>query len=31
VKLIVQLAMYAWHGEHHLAHITRLKERMGWK
>lgn len=26
-----QLAvMYAWHCEHHLAHITRLIERMGW-
>lgn len=22
---------YAWHGEHHLAHITRLKARMHWK
>jgi hypothetical protein len=22
---------YAWHGDHHLAHITVLKERMGWK
>ena len=22
--------MYAWHGEHHLAHITRLIEREGW-
>lgn len=22
---------YAWHGEHHLAHITSLKKRMGWK
>lgn len=21
---------YAWHCEHHLAHITRLKERMNW-
>lgn len=21
---------YAWHGDHHLAHITRLRERMGW-
>jgi DinB superfamily len=30
VKLVTQLAMYAWHGEHHLAHITQLKERMGW-
>lgn len=24
------LAMYAWHGRHHVAHITRLRERMGW-
>jgi hypothetical protein len=24
------LAMYAWHGEHHIAHITRLRDRMGW-
>ncbi|NOT73835.1 MAG: putative metal-dependent hydrolase [Cyclobacteriaceae bacterium] len=23
-------ATYAWHGEHHLAHITSLKEKMGW-
>ncbi len=23
--------LYAWHGDHHLAHITTLKERMGWK
>lgn len=21
---------YAWHGNHHIAHITRLRERMGW-
>jgi hypothetical protein len=21
---------YAWHCEHHLAHITELKKRMGW-
>jgi DinB family protein len=25
------LAMYAWHGEHHTAHITRLRARMGWR
>lgn len=25
------LAMYAWHSSHHLAHITSLRERMGWK
>jgi uncharacterized damage-inducible protein DinB len=25
-----QIAMYAWHGRHHLAHITSLSTRMGW-
>lgn len=25
------IALYAWHGNHHLAHITTLKEKMGWK
>lgn len=25
------LAMYAWHGRHHVAHITSLRGRMGWK
>ena len=25
-----QLALYAWHGKHHLAHVTTLAERMGW-
>ncbi len=24
------LAFYAWHGKHHIAHITRLREREGW-
>ena len=24
------LPTYAWHGRHHVAHITRLRERMGW-
>jgi uncharacterized damage-inducible protein DinB len=24
------LAMYAWHGEHHTAHVTALRGRMGW-
>ena len=24
------LALYAWHSKHHLAHITGLRERMGW-
>ena len=22
--------IYAWHGKHHTAHITSLRERMGW-
>jgi len=25
------LALYAWHGPHHVAHITTLRERRGWK
>ena len=25
------LALYAWHGRHHVAHITSLSERLGWK
>jgi hypothetical protein len=24
------LAMYAWHGRHHVAHVTSLREREGW-
>ena len=24
------LALYAWHGRHHVAHVTALRERMGW-
>jgi len=24
------LAIYAWHGGHHIAHITNLRTRMGW-
>jgi uncharacterized damage-inducible protein DinB len=24
------LATYAWHGPHHTAHITKLRERKGW-
>lgn len=24
------LAMYAWHGRHHVAQITSLRSRMGW-
>jgi uncharacterized damage-inducible protein DinB len=24
------LGLYAWHGRHHVAHITALREREGW-
>ena len=24
------LALYAWHSKHHTAHITSLRDRMGW-
>jgi hypothetical protein len=24
------LALYAWHGDHHVAHITSLRNRNGW-
>jgi uncharacterized damage-inducible protein DinB len=24
------LALYAWHGRHHVAHISSLRRRMGW-
>jgi hypothetical protein len=24
------LQLYSWHGNHHVAHITGLRERMGW-
>lgn len=24
------LALYAWHGKHHVAHIQALRDRMGW-
>ncbi len=30
MRLDTNLALYAWHGRHHVAHITGLRERMGW-
>jgi hypothetical protein len=30
VPLEKNLALYSWHGRHHLAHITELRQRMGW-
>jgi len=29
-SLDTMLALYAWHGRHHTAHVTSLRERMGW-
>jgi hypothetical protein len=29
-RLDALLAVYAWHGPHHVAHITSLRERQGW-
>lgn len=31
VSLNYMLSLYDWHCRHHLAHITRLKERNNWK
>lgn len=30
VRLDQLMAMYAWHGDHHLAHITELKKLKNW-
>ena len=30
VNLEGTAALYAWHGRHHVAHITSLRQRMGW-
>ena len=30
VPLMAAAAMYAWHGNHHVAHVTSLREKMGW-
>ena len=30
VSLEKTLAIYAWHGQHHVAHITSLRERSSW-
>lgn len=29
-SLATMLRLYEWHGRHHTAHITSLRERMGW-
>ena len=30
MSLDALLSMYSWHGKHHVAHITSLRERNGW-
>ena len=30
LRLDVVLGLYAWHGRHHVAHVTALREREGW-
>jgi DinB superfamily len=30
VRLDTNLALYAWHGRHHTAHLTNLRTREGW-
>jgi hypothetical protein len=30
VSVDKNVALYAWHGRHHVAHITSLRERNGW-
>jgi uncharacterized damage-inducible protein DinB len=29
-RLDTNLGIYAWHGNHHIAHITSLRDRLGW-
>jgi uncharacterized damage-inducible protein DinB len=31
VTLERNLALYAWHGRHHVAHVTSLREQKGWQ
>lgn len=30
IDLFYLLGMYAWHGHHHVAHITQLRQQRGW-
>ncbi|WP_172679218.1 YfiT family bacillithiol transferase [Paenibacillus pini] len=29
-RLDIHLGLYAWHGKHHVAHLTSLRQRMKW-
>ena len=30
MSLDMLLALYGWHGRHHVAHVTELRKRQGW-
>ncbi|MHA3788622.1 YfiT family bacillithiol transferase [Flavobacterium hauense] len=30
IEIVENISFYAWHCNHHLAHITELKKRKGW-
>jgi hypothetical protein len=30
ITLEKNLALYSWHGRHHVAHVTTLRDKMGW-
>ena len=30
IDLNTLLRLYEWHGRHHIAHVTNLRQRMGW-
>ena len=30
MSLEKSLALYSWHGRHHVAHVSSLREKMGW-
>ena len=30
LSLETNLALYAWHGDHHIAHVNNLRTRKGW-
>jgi hypothetical protein len=30
LDLWLMLRLYEWHGRHHTAHVTALREREGW-
>jgi hypothetical protein len=31
VSLEKNVALYSWHGQHHVAHVTELRKRMAWQ